>query len=236
MIPCLHPEHPPAFPPVSRALRDPDGLLAAGGLLTPEWILAAYHQGIFPWFSEGDPILWWSPDPRMVLIPGEERITASLRKTLRRGRYEVRCDTAFADVMTACAAPRAYADGTWIVDDMRQAYCALHELGWAHSVETWIDGELVGGLYGMAIGRAFFGESMFHRATDASKIAFAHLARLLARENFAILDCQMSTTHLASLGATEMPRRDFTAGLRDWTRNAHPGRWAADFARTDWSR
>ncbi|NSL57058.1 leucyl/phenylalanyl-tRNA--protein transferase [Uliginosibacterium aquaticum] len=234
MIPCLNPEHPPAFPPVTRALRDPAGLLAAGGLLEPEWILAAYRAGIFPWFSEGDPILWWSPDPRMVLRPGEERISASLRKTLRRGHYEVRCDTAFRQVIDACAAPRSYADGTWIVADMQEAYCHLHELGWAHSVETWIDGELVGGLYGVAMGRVFCGESMFHRATDASKIAFAHLARLLAREGFAILDCQMNTTHLASLGAAEIPRHAYVAGLKEWTRDAVPGTWPADFAQADW--
>ncbi|MDQ7988887.1 MAG: leucyl/phenylalanyl-tRNA--protein transferase [Candidatus Dactylopiibacterium sp.] len=236
MIPCLHPDLPPRFPPVSRALRDPDGLLAAGGQLTPEWILGAYRHGIFPWFSAGDPILWWSPDPRMTLVPTAARISQSLSRTLRRGRYEIRCDTAFADVMAACAAPRAYAAGTWIVDAMQDAYCTLHALGWAHSVETWIDGELAGGLYGVAIGRAFFGESMFHRRTDASKIAFAHLTRLLARENYAILDCQMSTPHLASLGATEMPREQFVAGLAGWTRHAEPQHWAPDFARADWSR
>lgn len=236
MIHCLDPGLPPAFPPASRALRDPNGLLAAGGSLAPEWILHAYRHGIFPWFSEGDPILWWSPDPRMVLHPGDERITASLRKTLRRAHYEVRCDTAFREVMDACAAPRSYADGTWIVDDMREAYCRLHELGWAHSVEVWMDGELAGGLYGLGIGRAFFGESMFHRRTDASKIAFAHLARLLHRENYAILDCQMSTSHLASLGASEIPRQRYIAGLADWTRDAAPMRWSADFATADWSR
>ncbi len=236
MIPCLRPDQSPQFPSVHRALRDPEGLLAAGGSLEPEWILTAYRHGIFPWFSAEDPILWWSPDPRMVLVPGEERITASLRKTLRRGHYEIRCDTAFAEVMDACAAPRAGASGTWIVSEMRAAYCRLHELGWAHSIETWMDGELAGGLYGMAIGRAFFGESMFHRRTDASKIAFAHLARLLARENYAILDCQMSTGHLASLGAVEVPRSHFVAGLSVWTRNAAPGRWRPDYAAADWSR
>jgi leucyl/phenylalanyl-tRNA--protein transferase len=234
MIPCL--SNTPLFPPVNRALRDPNGLLAAGGSLAPEWILAAYRQGIFPWFSEGDPILWWSPDPRMVLVPGEERITPSLRKTLRGGRFEVRCDTAFEQVMRACAAPRTYASGTWIVEDIVSAYYALHELGWAHSVETWQDGTLVGGLYGIAIGQAFFGESMFHRVTDASKVAFAHLARMLGRENFAILDCQMSTSHLASLGAREMPRQDYVQGLAGWTQQqTPPGRWSQDFARSDWS-
>ena len=236
MIPCLNPEHLPAFPPAHKALRDPNGLLAAGGRLDPEWILCAYRQGIFPWFSEGDPILWWSPDPRMVVSPGQERITPSLRKTLRRGAYEVRCDTAFAEVMRACAAPRSYADGTWIVEDIIAAYCALHEQGWAHCIETWMDGKLVGGLYGVAIGRAFFGESMFHRATDASKIAFAHLARLLAREGFAIMDCQMSTGHLASLGGFDMPRSEYIAGLREWAQNAVAGKWPADFARTDWRK
>lgn len=235
MIPCLNPEFPPRFPPVGRALRAPDGLLAAGGSLDPVWILTAYSNGIFPWYSQGDPILWWSPDPRMVLEPGAERITASLRKTLRRGHYEIRCDSDFAGVMDACAAPRAYADGTWIVPEMREAYCRLHALGWAHSVETWIDGELAGGLYGLAIGRAFFGESMFHRRSDASKIAFAHLTKLLWRENYAILDCQMSTGHLASLGATEIPRHDYIARIAEFTREAFPGPWPIDFARADWS-
>ena len=234
MIPCL--SNHPVFPPVTRALRDPNGLLAAGGSLAPEWILTAYQQGIFPWFSEGDPILWWSPDPRMVLVPGTERITASLHKTLRKGVFEVRCDTAFEDVMRACAAPRSYASGTWIVEEMVEAYCTLHRLGWAHSVETWQNEELVGGLYGIAIGQAFFGESMFHRATDASKVAFAHLARMLGREKFAILDCQMSTAHLASLGAREMPRSEYVQKLAGWTQQqTPPGRWPQDFARTDWS-
>lgn len=233
MIPCL--SHTPDFPPAHKALRDPNGLLAAGGQLTPEWILLAYRQGIFPWYSDEDPILWWSPDPRMVVIPEHVALSRSLRKTLRRGAFEVRCDTAFPAVMDACAAPRGEITGTWIVDAMRHAYCALHEQGWAHSIETWIDGELAGGLYGLAIGRAFFGESMFHRRTDASKIAYAHLVRVLAREGFAILDCQMSTPHLASLGAANMPREDFVKGLAAWTHAARPGKWAIDFARTHWS-
>lgn len=233
MIPCLSDQ--PRFPPVSRAQRDPNGLLAAGGRLTPEWILTAYRQGIFPWYSDGDPILWWSPDPRMVLVPGEERITTSLHKTLRRSRFDIRCDTAFADVMTACAAPRAYASGTWIVEDMIEAYCTLHEMGWAHSVEAWEEEKLVGGLYGLAIGHAFFGESMFHCVTDASKVAFAHLTRMLRRENFAILDCQMSTGHLASLGAHEIPRSQYVAGLSEWTRGPRQSKWPTDFAKADWS-
>lgn len=172
----------------------------------------------------------------MVMFPGEERITASLRKTLRRGRFDIRCDTAFEQVMRACAEPRDYGAGTWIVEEMVSAYCRLHDLGWAHSIEAWQDDQLVGGLYGLAIGQAFFGESMFHRVTDASKVAFAHLARMLSREQFAILDCQMSTTHLASLGAHEIERREYVQGLISWTQPERPpARWPADFARADWS-
>lgn len=234
MIPWLGPE--PIFPPVETALDDPNGLLAAGGELSPEWLLAAYRQGIFPWYNAGEPILWWSPDPRMVVTPGEHRIHRSLLRVLRSGRFEVRCDTAFANVMAACAGPREGAAGTWIQPEIRAAYHRLHELGWAHSIETWLDGELVGGLYGVAIGRAFYGESMFHRVTDASKVAFAHLAALLEREKFAVIDCQMSTSHLASLGGREIPRSDFVRGLRTWTReNLSPGRWDRAFAKRDWS-
>ncbi|KAF7600863.1 MAG: leucyl/phenylalanyl-tRNA--protein transferase [Candidatus Dactylopiibacterium carminicum] len=233
MIPWLTEQ--PVFPSPSRALREPAGLLAAGGRLTPEWLLNAYRQGIFPWFSEGDPILWWSPDPRMVLRPGAVRISHSLRKTLRASHYEIRCDTAFAEVMAACAAPRDGQAGTWILPEMRAAYVRLHELGWAHSVETWMDGELVGGLYGVAIGRAFFGESMFHRVRDASKIAFAHLAALLQDRNYAILDCQMSTAHLASLGAAEMSRSQFVAELAALcVEGPVPARWPVDHACREW--
>lgn len=234
MIPWLN--TPDDFPPVHTALAEPNGLLAAGGALSPEWLLQAYPMGVFPWFSPGDPILWWSPTPRMVVTPGTQRITRSLRKTLRAGRFEVRCDTDFASVIAACAGPRHYADGTWIVPAIQQAYIQLHQLGWAHSVETWLDGELVGGLYGVAIGRAFFGESMFHRKTDASKVAFAHLVHVLEREKYAILDCQMSTSHLASLGAHEISREAFTEGLQRWTRESvHPGRWPSDFASHSWN-
>lgn len=172
----------------------------------------------------------------MVLIPGEERISASLHKTLRRGRFEVRCDSAFGEVMRACAAPRTYADGTWIVEDIVRSYTHLHELGWAHSVEIWDEDKLVGGLYGVAIGQAFFGESMFHRTTDASKIAFAHLTKMLKREKFAILDCQMSTAHLASLGAHEIPRHDYVTEIARLTKErVRPCRWPQDFAKVDWS-
>ncbi|MFZ5556576.1 MAG: leucyl/phenylalanyl-tRNA--protein transferase [Pseudomonadota bacterium] len=208
MIDWLRPGHP--FPPVERALRSPNGLLAAGGDLSAERLLDAYRHGIFPWFNDGEPILWWSPDPRMVLFPAEVKVSRSLRKRLRRGGYSIRCDSAFRDVVEACADTRAGHPGTWITPAMRDAYGRLHRLGYAHSVETWIDGALAGGLYGVAIGRAFFGESMFARATDASKIALVHLARQLQRWEFGVIDCQMSTPHLASLGSRELPRADFT--------------------------
>ena len=200
---------------MTQALRSPNGLLAAGGDLSSARLLEAYRHGIFPWFSEGEPILWWSPDPRMVLFPDEFKISHSLRKTLRNGRYEVRIDSAFEQVMRACAAPREGANGTWIHEEMIAAYCELHRLGYAHSVETWMDGELVGGLYGMALGRMFYGESMFSRRTDASKIALAHLAAQLEKWNFGMIDCQMNTPHLASLGAREIPRKEFIARLQD---------------------
>lgn len=202
-----------AFPPVEQALRSPNGLLAAGGDLSVPRLLEAYRHGIFPWFNEGEPILWWSPDPRTVLFPNEFKVSHSLARTLRKGPHEVRVDTAFEQVMRACAAPRDGHGGTWIHEDMIAAYCALHELGYAHSVETWLDGELAGGLYGMAIGRMFYGESMFSRSTDASKIALAHLARQLERWRFGMIDCQMNTPHLASLGAREIPRAEFAARL-----------------------
>jgi len=213
MIPLLGTN--PNFPPVTQALRSPNGLLAAGGDLTTARLLEAYRHGIFPWFSEGEPILWWSPDPRMVLFPAEFKVSQSLRKTLRLGQYEVRFDSAFREVMQACAAPREGANGTWIHEEMIAAYCELHRLGYAHSVETWMDGELVGGLYGMALGRMFYGESMFSRKTDASKIALAHLSVQLARWNFGMIDCQMKTPHLASLGAREIPRKEFITRLQD---------------------
>lgn len=203
------------FPPVALALEQPNGLLAVGGDLSPERLLDAYRHGIFPWFNADDPILWWSPNPRMVLFPNEFKISHSLRKTLRSGNYEVRTDTAFEQVMRACAAPREGQAGTWILEEMIAAYCALHRRGYAHSVETWMNGELVGGLYGMAIGSMFYGESMFSRRTDASKIAIAHLARQLERDGFGMIDCQMNTPHLASLGAREIPRDEFIRRLQE---------------------
>jgi len=203
------------FPDPALAETEPNGLLAVGGDLSPQRLRNAYRLGIFPWFSAGQPILWWSPDPRLVLFPDRLRISRSLRKTLRRGAFTVSLDRAFGAVIRACAAPRADADGTWIVPEMARAYQRLHSLGLAHSAEVWRDGELVGGLYGVAIGRAFFGESMFSRASDASKVALAHLVRCSAAWGFALIDCQVYTPHLASLGAVEIPRAEFLQRLAD---------------------
>jgi leucyl/phenylalanyl-tRNA--protein transferase len=224
MIPWLGPHDP--FPPVNRALREPNGLLAAGRTLSVPTLLEAYALGLFPWFNEDEPVLWWSPDPRMVLAPADLHVSSSLRRRLRKGGYEVRADTAFAAVMRACAAPRPGQPGTWITRRMIDAYVRLHEAGHAHSVETWVEGTLVGGLYGVAIGRAFFGESMFTTVTDASKIAFVHLVRQLERWGFGLIDCQMKTPHLASLGAREIPRAAFVAEIARLTKQQGPtGRW-----------
>jgi leucyl/phenylalanyl-tRNA--protein transferase len=211
-------------------LRDPNGLLAAGADLSPQRLISAYRQGIFPWFNAGDPILWWSPDPRMVLLPDQLRISRSLAKTLRHANYSVRLDTAFDQVIAACAvAPRAGQSGTWIVPAMQAAYLRLHALGYAHSVETWREGKLIGGLYGIAIGGAFFGESMFSRVTDASKIALAHLCKHLIAREFGIIDCQMETTHLKSFGARPIPRDDFLARVASRVAAGDPpGKWPAE--------
>lgn len=207
-----------AFPDVSLALREPDGLLAVGGDLAPDRILAGYRKGIFPWYSDDQPILWWSPDPRTVLFPGRFKISRSLRKTLRKKRFRVTMDRAFEAVVQACAAPRRAGSGTWITRDMAAAYTALHHAGHAHSVECWLDDRLAGGMYGVAIGRIFFGESMFSRATDASKVAFAVLARQLEAWGFALIDCQVYSAHLASLGAEQISRREFIGYLEAWCR------------------
>lgn len=215
MIRWLEPTDP--FPPVETALRSPPGLLAAGADLSPERLVDAYRHGIFPWFNQQDPILWWSTDPRMVLYVDELRISHSLRKRIARSvgdaTIEVRCDHAFVDVIRACAAPREPEGGTWIVDEMIDAYFELHRRGVAHSVETWIDGRLAGGLYGLCIGRMFFGESMFTRATDASKIALAHLVGFARSAGIPMLDCQQETAHLASMGARPIPRSSFVADV-----------------------
>ncbi len=194
-------------------MREPNGLLAAGRDLSAGRLLEAYAQGIFPWFSDGQPVLWWSPDPRMVLFIDEFKISRSLAKTLRRlraeGRWRVTKDAAFERVMRECAAPRPDQDGTWITDGIVAAYCALHALGLAHSVEVWSDDALIGGLYGVGIGRMFYGESMFARATDASKVALSALVSMLREADFRVIDCQQNTRHLASLGAREIGRSAF---------------------------
>jgi leucyl/phenylalanyl-tRNA--protein transferase len=221
--------HASFFPSVETALNDPNGLLAMGGDLSVERLLDAYRHGIFPWFNPGEPILWWSPDPRMVLVPSEIRVTRSLAKRIRNGGFEVRLDTAFTDVMRGCAEPREGASGTWISPMMIAAYTRLHQAGYAHSVEAWHDGKLVGGLYGVAIGRMFFGESMFSREPDASKVALVWLAQQLQRWGFGLIDCQMETAHLASLGARTMPRAAFTARLAELVNLPHrPGPWHFD--------
>lgn len=203
------PARPVRFPPVSNALRDPEGLLAAGGELTPEWLLAAYRHGIFPWYSDDQPILWWCPNPRMVLFPDELRITRSLDKRLRNGGLRVTSDRAFEAVVRACAAPRKGQPGTWITEEMHAAYVTLHRLGYARSVEVWRGAELVGGLYGVAMGPVFFGESMFSRTNDASKVALVHLVRAMRAGGGRLIDCQMHTGHLASLGARDIARTEF---------------------------
>jgi leucyl/phenylalanyl-tRNA--protein transferase len=230
-LPWLEPgDGPEALPSPESARAEPNGLLAAGGALTPDWLLHAYRQGIFPWYSRGQPILWWSPDPRCVLRPGEFRLTRSLAKTIRNRGFETRVDTDFAAVIDACAAPRDGERGTWIVPAMRRAYVELHRLGHAHSVETWLDGRLVGGLYGVRIVGLFYGESMFSIERDASKVATARLVQEALATGIELIDCQMSTPHLASLGAVTMSRPAFLAEVArltgragDATRGAHPG-------------
>ncbi|MBW8453299.1 MAG: leucyl/phenylalanyl-tRNA--protein transferase [Pseudomonas sp.] len=202
-----------SFPPLETALREPNGLLAAGGDLRPERLLAAYRHGCFPWYQEGQPLLWWSPDPRTVLFPDELHVSRSLRKRMRNGDYRVTFDKAFAEVIQGCAGPRSYADGTWITTPMQDAYVRLHEMGVAHSVEVWQQGQLVGGLYGIAMGELFFGESMFSRATDASKVGFVTLVERLREWGFALIDCQMPTRHLESFGACSIPRAAFAEAL-----------------------
>ena len=204
------------FPDISLALDDPNGLLAIGGDLSSGRLLQAYRQGIFPWYSEGQPILWWSPDPRLVLFPSELKISRSLRKTIRKGIFQITVNQAFPQVIRACAAPRQGEGETWITSGMEQAYIQLHRLGWAHSVEAWNEGELVGGFYGVAMGRVFFGESMFYRMPDASKVAFVVFVRRLQAWGYELVDCQVSTAHLLSLGAREISRERFADMLRVW--------------------
>ena len=197
------------FPPLTKAMKDPDGLLAAGGCLSTKRLLKAYRSGIFPWYSPGEPILWWSPNPRLILFPEQLKVSRSLRKTLRQNTLTVTIDSAFDQVIAACAKPRSYSEGTWISDDMQQAYCRLHQLGYAHSAEAWLNGELVGGLYGIALGKVFFGESMFHTYTDASKVVFVSLIEQLKLWGYQLIDCQVHSQHLESLGAINCERSEF---------------------------
>ncbi len=226
MIPLLGPIDP--FPPVDRALDEPNGLLAAGGGLSVARLVDAYSRGIFPWFNEGDPVLWWCPEPRMILPTNGVRISRSLGRRLARRDYEVTIDKAFVEVLHACAAPRRDETGTWLVPVMRRAYQRLHAAALAHSIEIWIDGDLAGGLYGVSLGRMFFGESMFARRTDASKMALAWLAAQLARWGVPMIDCQMRTDHLASLGAIELPRADFVRRVAALVQESAPTSWQFD--------
>ncbi len=204
----LDPRQP--FPACDKALIEPNGLLAAGGCLTPRRLIQAYSQGIFPWYDEDTPILWWSPTPRTILFPDHLKLSRSLRKTLRKHAFQMSLDQAFVTVIEHCGAPRRHSHDTWITADMRTAYTELHRLGFAHSVEAWSpSGELVGGLYGVALGRMFFGESMFSRVSDASKAALACLCAHLGRWRFIAIDCQLPTAHLHKLGAIDLPRKEF---------------------------
>lgn len=221
MIPLLSSHS--SFPALENALTEPNGLLAIGGDLSVARLINAYSSGIFPWFNEDDPILWWSPDPRMVLFPSELKISRSLLKKIKKNNYTIRVDRHFKQIIQACAAPRKGQPDTWIHPEMISAYTELHNMGLAHSVETWIDGELAGGLYGVALGKVFFGESMFSRIPDASKIAFVYLVKQLAHWKFALIDCQVKTDHLASLGAREIPRTDFKHLLNIWIKRIEPG-------------
>ena len=217
------------FPHPDRALTEPDGLLAAGGNLTPRRLLRAYRMGIFPWYSADQPILWWSPDPRLVLLPECLKVSRSLRKTLRKRVFAITADTAFEQVVAACAGPRQGEPGTWITSEMYRAYCRLHRLGHAHSIETWQQGELVGGLYGVSLGRVFYGESMFSWISDASKIALVALAAQLQRWEFAVIDCQVTTAHLLSMGAVDIPRSSFLQLLECYCpQPGQPGPWRLD--------
>ena len=225
----LNPNQPEeAFPPVETAWDEPNGLLAVGGDLSNTRLINAYHAGIFPWFGPQEPIYWWSPDPRAVLFPGRVRITRSLRKSMRNKGYTIAFDRNFSDVVRACAAPRNYTSGTWITEDMHHAYCRLHKAGYAHSVEVYKEEELVGGLYGVAVGGVFCGESMFSREPDTSKIAFVALAWHLVKWGFALIDCQIANPHLSSLGAEEITRQRFQSILKTFSDTPETADWITD--------
>lgn len=213
----LNPHNPEQdFPSLNKALYEPDGLLAIGGCLSKIRLLNAYRHGIFPWYNPGEPILWWSPDPRLVLFPDNFIVSRSFRKTLRKNNFNVTFDKAFSEVIAACAEPRKESTGTWITEDIEHAYNELHQSGFAHSAEAWLDGELVGGLYGVALGRVFFGESMFHTRTDASKVAFATLVEQLKAWDYQLIDCQVHTNHLARFGAINCDRSYFLKLLNQY--------------------
>jgi len=236
MIPWLDPSDP--FPPTEQALTEPNGLLCAGADLSIDRLLEGYRRGIFPWFSGNEPILWWSPDPRMVLYCAELKVPRSLAKSVRNKGYEIRVDTAFGRVLTGCAAPRRPARGvqagTWLGRTMRSAYTAMHRAGYAHSFETWLDGKLVGGLYGVAVGRMFYGESMFSHATDASKVALVALVEELRARGCPLIDCQVHTDLLASLGAREIPRSEFLREVSALVNYAQPpASWSRSEAQRD---
>ena len=223
---------PAAFPPAEHALQEPDGLLAAGGDLRPQRLLAAYVRGIFPWYDEGQPILWWSPDPRAVLWPGDLHISRRLARTLRNMELRFSADSAFHAVIEGCAAPRAKSFGTWITRDMIDAYVRLHEMGWAHAFEGWLGDDLVAGLYGVAIGRVFFAESMFTRVDNASKAVLVDAVKYLQARSFELIDCQVWSDHLHTLGATTSPRRQFLRQLQTLcAQPGEPGNWQRDHER-----
>ena len=226
MIPILSTDPESPFPPTEQALEYPEGLLAAGGDLSPARLVNAYRRGIFPWYSDDQPILWWSPAPRCVLYPQHVHVSRRLRRRYNQGHFSLTVDQAFSQVIEACAEPREDQAGTWITDEMLLAYIRLHKLGIAHSVETWVDGELAGGIYGLALGRIFFGESMFSKRGDASKITLVALCRQLQQWNFTLLDCQVSNPHLLSMGAEDISRDEFEQLLKT---AVGPDHWKSNF-------
>lgn len=227
MIPWLQDETAP-FPPIDQAIDEPNGLLAAGGTLSHQRLVSAYRAGIFPWYSPGEPILWWSPDPRCVLVPDQLHISKSMRKRLKKDDYHVTFNRNFSAVIDACSAPRKGEDGTWITNEMKAAYEKLHQQGLAHSVEVYIEGELVGGLYGLSMGKLFFGESMFSKVKDCSKIAFIKMVEQLQKWGYALIDCQVSNDHLFSLGAQEITRDEFQCYLDQYVDSHAQTKWEFD--------
>tara|TARA_B100000686_G_scaffold336783_1_gene407074 strand:- start:203 stop:904 length:702 start_codon:yes stop_codon:yes gene_type:complete len=227
-LPWLKPDKI-VFPPIELALKNPNGLLAAGGALSKDWLMSAYRHGAFPWYESGQPILWWSPDPRLVLTPESLKISRSLRKLLRKNRYNISFDTCFSEVINHCSEARRDGGGTWITNDIKEAYIMLHEEGYAHSVEVFYNGDLVGGLYGVGLGKVFFGESMFSKEDNASKIALVYLIRHIAYWGFKLIDCQVSSKHLFSLGAIEISRTEFCGRLKNLLQSKDKiGKWRFD--------